>query len=116
MYKVDLGATTELAEVNTWSYQQNGNRGAQRYVLFGSDAAADPGWSVEDRTKFTPIAEVDTTSVAVQRFLATSIRRSGSRPLGTFRWLVWVVYPVTEIDENTAYQEFQIRAAGDSRR
>ena len=113
---MDLGATTELAEVNTWSYQQNGNRGAQRYVLFGSDAAADPGWSVEDRTKFTPIAEVDTTSVAVQRFLATSIRRSGSRPLGTFRWLVWVVYPVTEIDENTAYQEFQIRAAGDSRR
>jgi len=101
---------------NTRSYQQNGNRGPQRYVLFGSDAAADPGWNVEDRTKFTPVAEVDATSVAVRRFLATSIRRSASRPLGAFRWLVWVVYPVTEIDENTAYQELQIRAAGDSLR
>jgi len=116
MYKADLGTTTELAEINTWSYQQNGNRGAQRYVLFGSDATADPGWNVEYRTKFTPVAEVDTTSVAVQRFLATSIRRSADCPLGAFRWLVWVVYPVTEIDENTAYQEFQIRAGGDSRR
>ena len=116
VYKVDLGATTELAEINTWSYHQNGNRGAQRYVLLGSDAAVDPGWNVEDRTKFTPLAEVDTTSVAVQRFLATGIRRSGGRPLGAFRWLVWVVYPVTEIDENTAYQEFQIKPVRDSHR
>ncbi len=116
VYKVDLGATTELAEINTWSYHQNGNRGAQRYVLLGSDAAVDPGWNVEDRTKFTPLAEVDTTSVAVQRFLATGIRRSGGRPLGAFRWLVWVVYPVTEIDENTAYQEFQIKPIRDSHR
>ncbi len=111
MYKVDLGSTVELAEINTWSYHQNGKRGAQHYALFGSDAAADPGWSVEDRTKFTPVAEVDTTSIAVQRFMATGIRRSDRHPLGAFRWLVWVVYPVTEIDENTAYQEFQIKPA-----
>ena len=84
-----------MSEINTWSYQQNGNRGAQRYVLFGSESAADPGWNVEDRTKFTPLAEVDTRSLAVQRFLATGIRRSDGRPLGAFRWLAWVVYPVT---------------------
>ena len=116
LYKLDLGAAVELAEINSWSYHQNGNRGAQRYVLFGSDAAADPGWNVEDRTKFTPLAEVDTTSVPVQRFVATGIRRSGGRPLGAFRWLVWVVYPVTGIGENTAYQEFQIKPARDTRR
>ena len=115
-YKADLGAAIELAEINAWSYHQNGNRGAQRYVLFGSHAAADPGWNVEDRTKFVPIAEVDARSVAVRRFLATGIRRSGGRPLGAFRWLVWVVYPVTDIDENTAYQEFQIKPARDSLR
>lgn len=64
-YKVDLGSTIELAEVNAWSYHQHGNRGARRFVLFGSVATADPGWNVEDRAKFTPIAEVDTTSRAV---------------------------------------------------
>lgn len=74
-----------------------------------SDAASDPGWNVLDRTTFTPIAEVDTTAVTVQRFLATGIRRSDGRPPGAFRWLVWVVYPVTAIGENTAYQEFQIK-------
>lgn len=108
-YKVDLGATIEVAEVNTWSYHQDGKRGAQRFVLFGSTAAEDPGWNARDATKFTPIAEADTTSLAMRRFLATSVRRGDGRPLGAFRWLVWVVHPVTGIDENTAYQEFQIR-------
>jgi hypothetical protein len=112
-YKADLGALVSLAEVHTWSYDQNGNRGAQHYILFGSAAAADPGWDVEDRTKFSPIAEVDTRSVPVQRFLVTRIRNSAERPLGTFRWLVWVVYPVTGLDENTAYQEFQLIPTGD---
>ena len=70
---------------------------------------ADPGWNVEDRAKFKPIAEVDTRSQKVRRFLATGIRNSDASPLGTFRWLVLVVSPVTEIQENTAYQEIQIR-------
>ena len=115
-YKADLGAAIELAEINAWSYHQNGNRGMQRYVLFGSDATADPGWNVGDRTKFVPITEVDTTSAATRRFQATGIRRSGGRPLGAFRWLVWLVYPVTDIDENTAYQEFQVKPARDFHR
>ena len=109
VYKADLGAVLSLAEVQTWSYAQNGNRGAQHYVLFGSDAEPDPGWDVEDRTKFTPIAEVDTRSVPVQRFLMTRVCSSKGRPLGSFRWLIWLVYPVTGLDENTAYQEFQIQ-------
>jgi len=109
-YKADLGASIELAEIDTWSYDQNGKRGAQHYVLFGSNSADDPGWNVEDRTQFVPIAEVDTTSLEVQRFTATGIRRSGNRSLGKFRWLVWIVSPVTNIGENTAYQEFQIKS------
>ncbi len=109
IYKVDLGESVALAEVNTWSYHQNNKRGTQHYVLFGSNAATDPGWNTEDRTKFIPIVEVDTTSVAVERFLASSIRRSDGRPLGSLRWLAWVVFPVTAINENTAYQEFQVK-------
>jgi hypothetical protein len=79
-------------------------------VLFGSDAKDDPGYGVDVRDKLTPIIEVDTRHVDVRRFLATGIRHSGNRSLGSFRWLVWVVYPVTKIDENTAYQEIQIKS------
>jgi hypothetical protein len=39
---------------------------------------------------------------------ATSIRRSTGKPLGSYRWLVWAVFPVTQENaENTAYQELQ---------
>jgi hypothetical protein len=108
-YRIDLGKAIELTEVNVWSYAQNGKRGPQRYVLFGSTGDADPGWNIEDRATFKPIAAVDTRSQKVRRFLATGIRNSDASPLGTFRWLVLVVSPVTEIQENTAYQEIQIR-------
>ncbi len=110
IYKVDLGETIELAEINVWSFDQNGNRGPQRYVLFGSEATDDPGWDVENSAKLTPIIEVDTRQVDVERFLATRIRRSGGRSLGSFRWLVWVVSPVTSNNENTAYQEIEIKS------
>jgi hypothetical protein len=112
VYKVDLGETIELAEINVWSYDQNGKRGPQRYALFGSGATEDPGWDVEEAEELTPIIEVDTRQVDVERFLATRIRRSGERSLGSFRWLVWVVSPVTSINENTAYQEIEIKSHG----
>ncbi|MCY2954804.1 MAG: hypothetical protein NTU53_22975 [Planctomycetota bacterium] len=62
------------------------------------------------RQKFTTIAEVDTTGTVNQAFHAVGIRAAGGQSLGKFRWLVWRVYPVTGIDENTAYPEFQIQA------
>ena len=109
-YKLDLGAVKALAQVNTFSYNQNGNRGRQRFTLYGSSAAADPGWSVDDPRLFTPLADVDTGNTPTADFLATSIRQSGGKPLGTYRWLVWAVAPVTEASggENTAFQEFQV--------
>jgi hypothetical protein len=108
IYKVDLGGDHELAAISTWSYAQDGKRGTQRYALFGSTSPDDPGWDVNDRKKFTPITEVDATTVPVKSYLATRICRSGQRSLGTYRWLVWVVDPVSRTGENTAYQEFQI--------
>ena len=82
----------DIAAVTTWSFNQDGRRGAQRFALFGSDAASDPGWGGGG---LTPIAEVDTTGDPAERFAATSVRRSGGRPLGTFRWLVWITQPAT---------------------
>ena len=114
-YKIDLGEVADIAEVRTWSHNQNGNRGAQHFVLFGSSASKDPGWNVNDWKRFTPIAEVDTTGSATRKFVATVIRPAGAPSLGRFRWLVWRVYPVTGLKENTAYQEFRVRGKAGAR-
>jgi len=109
IYKVDLGKAVPVSDVSTWSFNQNGSRGAQRFTLYGSAHAKDPGWSVATGALFSPIAEIDTTPTRAKTYQATSIRTSDGKPLGTFRWLLWVAMPVTEIQENTAFQEFQVR-------
>ena len=111
-YKLDLGATKRIARVNTFSYNQGGNRGRQRFVLYGSSATSDPGWNVEDLRRFIPIIDLDTRTVPQTDFVATSIRQSDGKPLGCYRWLVWDVRPVNETagGENTAFQEFQVIA------
>jgi hypothetical protein len=110
-YKTDLGAPVGIAAISTWSYNQNGNRGPQRFVVFGSNAPTDPGWNVANRNTFTPIAEVDTAGPGIDKFQMTTIRMTGKPALGSFRWLVWSVAPVTSQAENTAYQEVQISPA-----
>ncbi|MFO0816500.1 MAG: PDZ domain-containing protein [Pirellulales bacterium] len=107
IYRADLGSLRHIGSVGTWSHNLDGKRGSQRFVLFGS-AADDPGWNVRDRTRFTPIAEVDTRRTSIGNDHGTLIRNLSGQPLGTFRWLVWVVQPVTDIMENTAFQEFQV--------
>ena len=115
LYKLDLGAARCLAQVNTWSYNQGGNRGRQRFVLYGSTAVGDPGWNTEDAGTFTPIADVDTGKHAGATFVATSIRRSGDKPLGSYRWLLWAIAPISSVagGENTAFQEIQVIEALD---
>ncbi len=108
MYRVDLGSVQRVAAVRTWSYHQNRNRGPQHWTLYGSDSDDDPGWDVDDAERFVPIVEVNTLGRAVDRFQATSVQRAGNRALGSFRWLIWAVRPVTAIQENTAMQEFQV--------
>jgi len=108
-YKLDLGAVYSIAQVNTFS-SGGKNRARQHFVIYGSNAASDPGWNVADTTAFTPIIAVDTRPVVPAEFEATSIRRSDGKPLGGYRWLVWAVAPVTgEVGgENTAFQELQV--------
>ena len=108
IYKVDLGAVREVVTASAWSHDQNGKRGTQHYVLFGSRSDSDPGWKVSDRKAFTPIAEVDTTGGVTGKFRATSVRGNDDKGLGSYRWLLWAVRPVTAVDENTAYQELRV--------
>jgi hypothetical protein len=107
IYRADLGSSRRVVSVATWSHNHGGKRGAQHFVLFGS-AGDDPGWNVSDRTRFTPIAEVDTRGAQIGTDHGTLIRGSSGQTLGSYRWLVWVVQPVTDNQENTAFQEFQV--------
>jgi len=108
MYRVDLGGVQPIAAIRTWSYHQRGKRGNQHFTLYGSDSADDPGWDIGGESRYVPIAEVNTIGRPIDRYQATSVQRSGERPLGSFRWLLWVVRPVTAVRENTAFQEIQI--------
>jgi hypothetical protein len=107
VYRADLGSARPVTAVTTWSHNLGGKRGPQRFVLYGS-AADDPGWDVTDRTRFTPVAEVDTRGEAVGSDHGTVVRDSTGAALGTFRWLAWAVRPVTDHKEHTAFQEFQV--------
>ncbi|MCX6877758.1 MAG: PDZ domain-containing protein [Verrucomicrobia bacterium] len=110
MYKLDLAAVKSIAQVNTFSALDV--RSQQNFVLYGSGAKSDPGWKVNDSKIFTPVISVDTRQEVPAAFEATSIRCSGGKPLGTYRWLVWVVFPVTQGNaENTAFQELQVLPA-----
>ena len=107
MYKLDLAAVKSIAQVN--SFSSGRTRARQSFVLYGSNAASDPGWNVADATVFTRVIAVDSRPVVLTEYEATSIRHSAGKPLGSYRWLVWAVSPVTgEIGgENTAFQELQ---------
>jgi hypothetical protein len=107
-YKLDLGRPQPVSAVNSWSFNQNGNRARQRVGVFGSNSGEDPGWNTADASKFTPLGSIDTGEDASAGFVAASLRVPGGQTLGTFRWIVWACEPATGIGENTAWQEFAV--------
>ena len=108
LYKIDLGTTQELLEINTWSCSE-GARGPQNLVLYGSATDTDPGWSIDNGEIFTLIAEVNTQGRTIAKFNATSVRHSQGMSLGSFRWLIFATYPLNSTGEHTAFQELQVR-------
>jgi len=108
-YKIDLGAAKPITAVNAWAHNQNGNRGRQMVTVYGSNSAADPGWDLADRAKFTPIGSVDTGAVQ-QAFSAISLRAAKGQSLGSFRWLVLQADPISDIAENTSFQEIRVES------
>ncbi|MEI7898938.1 MAG: DUF6288 domain-containing protein [bacterium] len=111
LYKIDLGESADIVEINTWSCNFEGRRGPQSFAVFGSSASEDSVKDLSDRRKYTLIAEVDTIGTASKEFQATGIRVTGGKSFGKFRWLIWRVMPVTGAGENTAFQEIQVQAA-----
>lgn len=107
-YQMDLGKSAKVLAITSWTANHNGNRGAQRVTLYGSNAKSNPGWQVEDRSRFTPLASFDTTGSAARKFNAVSLRARPGEPLGSLRWIVWQVSPVTPRGENSAFQELHV--------
>jgi hypothetical protein len=110
-YMMDLGTAKPIVAVSSWSFNQNGNRGRQVITLYGSKATNDPGWNLKDEKRFRPLGSIDTASLPGTEFTATSLRAPKGKTLGTFRWVVWETAPVTDIVENTAWQEFSVEVA-----
>ncbi len=112
-YKMDLGSVRDVSAITSWSYNQNDNRGNQKLTIYGSRSETDPGWNITDPARFTPIGSIDTTRAAFKdpAFIAASLRAPAGASLGSFRWIVWTVAPVTSIGENTAFQELSVDIA-----
>ncbi|TWU35034.1 right-handed parallel beta-helix repeat-containing protein [Novipirellula artificiosorum] len=108
IYRLDLGQPKAVSMISTWSTNKNLNRGPQKMTLYGSHATKDPGWDLQDRSQFVPLASIDTSSRKTNSYNATSLRARPGQSLGTFRWIVWQVSPVTRIGENTAFQELHV--------
>ncbi|MDF1862067.1 MAG: GDSL-type esterase/lipase family protein [Verrucomicrobiales bacterium] len=110
-YKMDLGEAKSITAVSSWSHNKAGKRGAQRVQIFGSAAAKDPGWNTGDKSKFTLLGNIDTTKHSADQFTAASLRAEKGTTLGSYRWIVWSVSPVTPEKENTAFQELAVELA-----
>jgi membrane-associated protease RseP (regulator of RpoE activity) len=104
-YKMDLGSAKTVSAVTSWSFNK-GSRGAQKLTIYGSSSATDPGW---DLSTFAPLGAID-TGAATANYMAASLRAPAGQSLGTFRWIVWAVSPVTAAGggENTAFQELAV--------
>ena len=111
-YKMDLGSVQAIGQVHTFSGGNNHIRARQNFVLYGSAAATDPGWNVQDASQFTPIIDLVARETDEFDCAATRIRRSAGKPLGRYRWLVWAVTPVTyDGGSNTSFAELQVLPA-----
>lgn len=107
-YKLDLSEEKRLTGIHSWSYNQNGNRGPQKVTLYGSRSESDPGWKLEDATRFIPLTSIDTTGIPSDEFTAASLQARTGEILGNFRWIVWQVKPVTRSEEHSSFQELAV--------
>ncbi|MCP5536215.1 MAG: right-handed parallel beta-helix repeat-containing protein [Akkermansiaceae bacterium] len=115
-YRMDLGSAKPVVAITGWSYKM-GNRGVQKVTFYGSNCTTDPGWNLDDRSRFQPLGSIDTSGVVSKSFTAASLRAAQGKSLGTFRWVVWSVAPVSSVGggENTAFQELAVELVSDKK-
>jgi hypothetical protein len=117
-FRIDLGKSIEIAQINTYSWHPS-NRGPQVYRVWGSDES-DPKFNAEPRGTIDPasygwkqIALVDTRGSEGNDGGQYGVSISSSRgSLGSYRYLVFDCY-VTEVTDNwgnTFYSEVDVVA------
>lgn len=113
-YRMDLGTVQPVTAIKSWSVKMSNTRDGQKLTIYGSASVTDPGW---DLSRFTAIGTVITGETNAA-FTAASLRATGDKTLGDFRWIVWSVSPVSQLGggENTAFQELAVEIEGESTR
>ena len=106
-FKIDLGKETTISEIRCWSFNQGGNRGTQKFTIFGIKYSTLSAAAKTVR-KRVPLAMVNTAAIKPQKYVATKLITSDGTPIGTFRWIELVLQPISGANENTAFQEVQI--------
>ena len=102
-YKLELPNLQSVSSITSWSYNQGEKRGKQIVTLYGSNSQEDPGWNTKDRSKFTPLASIDTSGQKHKDFTGVRVKARGDNALGQFKWIVWKT--INTKGENTAFQE-----------
>ena len=105
-YMIDLGQSKPVSAVTSWAHNEGGKRGAQMLTVYGSNAATNPGWEL---SSFTPLGTLEIGKTD-SKFTAASLRAVDGKSLGTFRWIVWAVQPISSGGggENTSFQELSV--------
>lgn len=111
-YKMDLRSNRSIAAIRSWSFNLNGNRGAQRLSIYGSDSEKDPGWDTSNSNRFTPLGSLDTRGLSGDgEYTRAELAARPGMLLGRYRWIVWRVLPVSRAGENTSFQELSVELA-----
>lgn len=96
-YQIELDSVQSVSMINTFSFNKGDVRGTQNFVLQGK--TSDGEW--------VPLHGVYQT--VSESFLATKLVRSDAAEIGLFESVRWVCYAVTDAEEHTAFQEFQLQ-------
>ncbi|MEN9362011.1 MAG: hypothetical protein RL095_3546 [Verrucomicrobiota bacterium] len=99
IYKMDLGAVQKISAINTWSFNQDGRRSAQRLIVYAS--VEDPGF---DLSKCQPLAAI--RADADTEMVSTQLKSQGL--LATARYVLWVLEPLNDKGEHSAVQELSV--------
>lgn len=109
IYKLELPKSRSISTITSWSFNMSDTRGAQIATIYGSNSDKDPGWDVADRSKFTPIASINTTRFNKEPFCSATLQARAGQKIGNYKWLVWKLSPINALGEYTAFQEIIVK-------
>jgi len=61
-------------------------------------------WDIRDRSRCVPLVTMDTMAVPAGMFSAVPLRAGEGQAPGQFRWILWRVAPVTELEKTPPFR------------